>query len=212
MAFQIAAIASYGQGSVSLEQKPFKVEKPVNLELERFLAAYPSLENLLGSEKELFYWVNLLRMDPAGFGKHYLEPFLKEFPELRGGNAQSLSRELASAGPLSFFAPASHLLVEANRHATDLAKKQKRLSHSASDGRNFQQRMADAGVRNCAGENIYEGEADALKAVLLLLIDQGVPDLGHRKTLLNPVFNQMGVSAVKAAPERYFIVQLFSCK
>jgi hypothetical protein len=212
VAIQFVACTSLAQGTVSLEQKPFVVGKPVNQELDRFLSGFPSLENLSTSEKDLFYWVNLLRMDPSGFRRNYLEPFLKEFPELKGGNVKSLSRDLSSTGSLSFVAPAPHLLTEANRHATDLARKQKRLSHSASDGRNFQKRMSDAGVRNCAGENIYEGEADALKAVLLLLIDQGVPDLGHRKALLNPSFNLMGVSAVKASAERYYIVQLFSCK
>ncbi|MGL6268723.1 MAG: CAP domain-containing protein, partial [Chitinophagaceae bacterium] len=102
---------------------------------------------------------------------------------------------------------------EASSHARDLALKQKTISHSSSDGRTFQQRMNDAQVKNCAGENILEGEKDALKAIIMLLIDQGVPDKGHRKALLNPDFNLMACSiSPRKNSETFIHVQLFSCK
>lgn len=209
---QLGSLVCQGQGTVSLEQKPFVAGKSPYKELDQFLLSFPSLENLSSSEREMFYWVNRLRLDPARFGKEYLEPFLKQFSELRGTYAQSLIKDLAAAGAMNLVGPAAHLQQEAGRHARDLAQKQKILSHASSDGRSFQQRMSDAGIRNCAGENIYEGEEEPLKALLLLLIDQGVPNLGHRKALLNPVFNQMGVASVKASEDAYYMVQLFSCK
>jgi len=44
------------------------------------------------------------------------------------------------------------------------------------------------------GENIYYGEFTAEEIVLQLLIDEGIEDLGHRKNILNPRFNSIGVS------------------
>jgi uncharacterized protein YkwD len=52
-----------------------------------------------------------------------------------------------------------------------------------------------------------------LKAVIMLLIDQGVPEKGHRKALLNSSFNQMGCAIIpKTNSEECILVQLFSCK
>ncbi len=94
--------------------------------------------------------------------------------------------------PLPLVEPNALLTKATQEHAYDLVHNQKGISHSSSDGRNFQQRMKDAGITKCAGENILEGNKDALKAIIMLLIDQGVPDKGHRRALLNPSFNLMG--------------------
>jgi uncharacterized protein YkwD len=115
--------------------------------------------------------------------------------------------------PLQYIEPSGFLSKETRDHAKDLANKQKTISHSSSDGRSFQQRMNDAGVSKCAGENILEGKKDALKAIIMLLIDQGVPDKGHRKALFNPEFNLMACSIMpKKNSENFIQVQLFSCK
>jgi uncharacterized protein YkwD len=115
--------------------------------------------------------------------------------------------------PLVLVEPSSFLGKETSKHAKDLALKQKTISHSSSDGRSFQQRMIDAQVSKCAGENLLEGKKDALKSIIMLLIDQGVPDKGHRKALLNPDFNLMATSIYpKKNGETFIHVQLFSCR
>lgn len=208
----IFPILGWGQGTVVMEKKAFLVNREKDQTIVKYLSEFPSLSALREEEKEGFYWINLLRKDPAAFSHNYLDPFATQFPELRDSYVKSLRSELLALGPLGMIAPASNVQKEADRHCQDLAKNQRRISHEASDGRSFSQRMSDAGIRYCAGENVFEGDSDALQALLLLLIDQGVPNLGHRKALLNPTFNIMGISVKQATDSTAFIVQVFSCR
>lgn len=195
-----------------MEKKAFVVSRERDPAVVKYLSGFPLLDKLTEEEREGFYWINLLRKNPASFSQNYLDPFVAQFPELKGSYVRSLRNELLGLGALNMIEPASHVQKEAERHCLDLAKKQGKISHEASDGRSFSQRMSDAGIRNCAGENVFEGDADALQALLLLLIDQGVPSLGHRKALLNPSFNIMGIAVDRATDTTVFIVQLFSCR
>ena len=120
---------------------------------------------------------------------------------------------MSNQEPLPIVEPNALLTKATQEHAYDLVHNQKGISHSSSDGRSFQQRMKDAGITKCAGENILEGNKDALKAIIMLLIDQGVPDKGHRRALLNPSFNLMGCTILaKSKGEEHILVQLFSCR
>jgi hypothetical protein len=198
---------------MQLEDKPFSLELTRNKIVDSFLAQSPSLKEFSSEEQAVFYWVNVLRSDPRGFKKDVIVPFLTTFPEANTNYAKSLLQDLDRQPPLQFIEPSGFLSKETRDHAKDLANKQKTISHSSSDGRSFQQRMNDAGVSKCAGENILEGKKDALKAIIMLLIDQGVPDKGHRKALLNPEFNLMACSIMpKKNSENFIQVQLFSCK
>ena len=47
---------------------------------------------------------------------------------------------------------------------------------------------------NRVAENCGYGYDDAVEIVLELLIDQGISSLGHRKNILNPIYNSIGVS------------------
>ena len=203
----------FAQGSMELEEKPFILRQSRDKQVDSFLANYKSLQNYSQEEQALFYWVNLLRSNPPLFRKQIIDPFLDQFPEANTNNAKTLIADLDKQDPISLVAPNQLLSETCREHAYDLAYKQKGISHSSSDGRNFQQRMKDAGVTNCAGENILEGNEDALKAVIMLLIDQGVPGLGHRKSLLNPSFDLMGCCIIpKKKNENHIMVQLFSCR
>jgi hypothetical protein len=208
----LTPFTSLAQGSVQLEHKEFVVNRKKDASVVQFLSDYEVLQKYPASAQDTYYWVNLLRKDPAAFGDNYITPFLEQFPSLQGTYAQSLNSELKNLPPLGFIAPAGIVQREAERHAQDIAIRQRRLSHVSSDGRTFNQRMADAGIKYCAGENVFEGEDDALKALILLLIDKGVPSLGHRKALLNPTFNVMGVSFRQSPDSVFYMVQLFSCQ
>lgn len=205
-------ILCLGQASIELEHKDFVVNRVKDSSIARFLSGYAALQKQPVAERDAFYWVNLVRKDPSAFCKNYVDPFLQQFPSLQGSEAESLRQELMALSPLGLVAPASHVQKEAERHALDLAQRQKKISHQSSDGRNFNQRMADAGVKNCAGENVFQGEEDPLKAMILLLIDRGIPNQGHRKALLNPAFNIMGISIKRSADSTHYMVQLFSCQ
>jgi hypothetical protein len=204
--------AAVGQGTVVLEQQAFVVNRSRDTEIVRFLSGFPGLSKLDSVEQENFYWINVLRKDPRGFSKTYITPFVSQFTGLDRGYVRSLQKTLDETDPLPLLAPAQVVQAEAQRHAIDMARNLKRISHSSSDGRSFGQRMDQAGIRGCGGENVFEGEEDALVALLLLLIDSGVPSLGHRKALLNPAFNVMGVAAEPSGEGRVYLVQLFSCQ
>jgi hypothetical protein len=208
----VVGASTHGQGTVVLEQQAFVVNRSQDEEIVRFLAGFPSLSKLDSIERQNYYWINVLRKDPRGFSKAYLTPFVSQFSGLDRHYVRSLQKTLEETDPLPLLAPTSIVQAEAQRHAVDLARNLKRISHSSSDGRSFSQRMDQAGIRGCGGENVFEGEEDALVALLLLLIDSGVPSLGHRKALLNPAFTVMGVAAEPSSEGRIFLVQLFSCQ
>jgi uncharacterized protein YkwD len=44
-----------------------------------------------------------------------------------------------------------------------------------------------------------------------LYVDEGVPDLGHRKTLLNPSFVEMGIGVGHYPENKVMVVQDFAC-
>ena len=204
---------SFSQGSMQLEDKPFTSKQARVKTVDTFLASFKSFKSYSQEEQAFFYWVNVLRSDPAAFKEQIIVPFLASFPEANSNYAKSLLNDLSNQEPLPLVEPNALLTKATEDHAFDLVHYQKGISHSSSDGRSFQQRMKDAGVTKCAGENILEGNKDPLKAIIMLLIDQGVPDKGHRKALLNPTFNLMGCTILaKSNSDDHILVQLFSCK
>ncbi len=67
--------------------------------------------------------------------------------------------------------------------------------HRGTDGSNPWSRMAKAGRRTgLAGENISYGYADARTIVVTLIVDQGVPNHGHRRNIFCPAFKVAGAA------------------
>ena len=100
----------------------------------------------------------------------------------------------------------------AQAHANDIGFKKGKPSHTSTDGRTFVDRLRDAGVKTCAGENISLGNVDPILSLVLLYIDYGIPTLGHRKSLLNPSYVETGVGvAVYGDTDNLFIVEDFAC-
>lgn len=201
------------QGTMVLQDKRFSIKLPRDKAVDSFLLVSSLYQSLEREEKDLFYWVNVLRLNPSAFGETLIEPFLLEFPEANSPYSKSLLRELKNCSSLPMVEPNIVLLNESKRHVSDLSLNQNGISHTSSDGRTFQMRMSEAGIVKCAGENIFEGKKEALFALIILLIDQGVPGKGHRIALLNPYFNQMGVAFTSKRNSHYFFLdQIFSCK
>ena len=70
-----------------------------------------------------------------------------------------------------------------------------RTGHEGSDGSSPWDRMERAGFKGRKmGENVTYGSLNAIDIVLDLMIDDGVPDRGHRKNFLDPEFDRIGVA------------------
>jgi uncharacterized protein YkwD len=86
----------------------------------------------------------------------------------------------------------------AKDHATDLAKSGI-FGHTGSDKSTFSERIlryckkGQGAMAEIIGADFYlEGRNNAEMTVLGLIIDDGVPDRGHRKTIFNPDYHFIG--------------------
>jgi hypothetical protein len=199
------------QGAVIMQDKAFVYPNTRDSVLLSLISREPDYSKMSGVEQEMVYWINLMRRSPTTFRTEFLKPFLSQFPEMQNAAARSLDKELASTASMSILLPAINLDKAASLQASYLAQTN-RFTHTGPKGRSFKSRMEDAGIRDCAGENLFDGKADPLVSLILLLIDQGVAGYGHRKALLNMGFNRIGVSAVVDGDGTMMMVQVFSCQ
>lgn len=205
-------LLSFAQGNFTLRDVPFVVKVPidqvVNAQVERELA----LSGLSKEEREFFYWVNYMRSNPSLFYTNCVVPFIKQFPEANGKEAKSLEKDLLASSKLPLFSFSAAATDAAKIHCADLALKQSNIGHISSDGKSFSVRMRLAGLTKCAAENIYTGKSEPLLSLMMLLLDIGLESAGHRKNLLTPWYNQMGVSIqTHRSMKRSVLVQIFSC-
>jgi Cysteine-rich secretory protein family len=206
----LASVAVFGQGSVVLNDKPFEAQRKQDSSVYNQLVRQPLFNSLNKSEKELLYWVNVMRKDPLIFKDNYILPFLEQFPEAKSPESRSLVKRMSAMSALSQLVLSSVLVGTAGDHANYLADK-KTISHTGRGGKGFVTRMTEAGVSGCAGENIFDGQDDGLVVLILLLMDTGVPGTGHREALLNPQFNTTGIGAARMDDRRVVFVQQFGC-
>jgi len=160
-----------------------------------FLAANTGKDNeyLSDQEKQIVYYMNIARMNPLMFYHVYLKDFLKSGAS-RTSYVKSLEETLLGMTPIKALHTSKDLFDEAFKHATDMGKTG-RKGHNSLQGRNLKQRFETLQKSyNAFGENCDYGNSDALGIVFSLLIDEEVKNLGHRKNILNPVYNTVGVS------------------
>ena len=68
-------------------------------------------------------------------------------------------------------------------------------SHTGTDGATFTKRIARYGTwTGGASEVIDDGARDAAEVILDLLIDDGVANRGHRKSVLDPRWHYVGIA------------------
>ncbi|MBU6228915.1 MAG: CAP domain-containing protein [Cyanobacteria bacterium REEB459] len=99
----------------------------------------------------------------------------------------ALARQPAAA-PLQF---STAVAQAAQAHAQDQA--QGRVGHQGSDGSDPGQRLTRAGVPYTrAGENIAYGSRTGQQVLLDLIVDDGVPNRGHRTAIFSPAWSHTG--------------------
>lgn len=195
-----------------MADKPFNLHFALDSEILGNLNGFQAFRGLSKLEQEIIYWLNFIRANPHRFYTNYIIPFSSQFPEAKGRELSSLEKDMSSVKPMSPFEPIDLLNHTAAKHAGEIASGRIGFIHGAAGGRSFEERMKEAGINGCAGENLYEGKNDPLVAVILLLIDKDVPGSGHRKVILHPSLNTVGVSFIPGSKDNYILVQDFSCK
>lgn len=212
--FLALPLISIGQhmGSTTLELKTLPIHTMSDVALLNNINGYTESAALNATQKEWFYWTNYSRSDPRRFWDSIIQPLLKAYPNLKNSYSVSLKKELYSTPSLPLLKPNAKLAAAALSLAEALAEKKASPSHTSPSGATFDDRMKSISIQKCAGENISFGPPNTVLMLVLLYIDEGVPDLGHRKSLLNPSFVEMGIGVGNYPEGKKLVVQDFSCE
>ncbi len=147
-------------------------------------------EYLNEEEKKVILFMNMARYDGELFAETFLEAYLAEKDLGKNRYVRSLFRDLNNSSGLPPLEPARDLTAIAQEHAISTGESG-RTGHGDFNSR-FEPLLGKPyeGV----AENLAYGHQRAIDMVISLLIDDGVRDLGHRRNMLNPRFNAVGVA------------------
>lgn len=198
-------------GKTKLPLKAMPSLPPKNTSIVYFLEGFPEYNSLNAAQKDWFYWTNYSRSNPKRFWDSIISPILENFPTLRNSYVQSLKEDLYKSSALPIVKPNANLLKASQSFADEMSDQNASPSHTSPSGSTFSDRMKASGIINCAGENISFGPSDPVLMLVLLYIDEGVPDLGHRRALLNPEYVEMGIGLAKYSNSNSIVIQDFSC-
>lgn len=162
-------------------------------------------------EQQVIFELNKVRSDPKRFAEEYMEDLqtcfsgkLFTYPGqetviTKEGVAPLLEclRVLEKAAPVQILRPVQGLSKASGILVND-QQKHGGIGHIARDGSTPQKRIEKFGRWDiCSAEDITYGSFEARQIVISLLIDDGVPDRGHRDNVLNPCFHFVGLSSGK---------------
>lgn len=144
---------------------------------------------LSDDERSVILLTNLARLNGPLFAKTFLDRYM----ELSGTKASDYTRtlylELEGIRDLPVLVPERDLFQVAREHAINAGKR----GYAGHKG--FNKRYKKALEKySSVGENCDYGNHSPLQIVMLLLIDEGIEDLGHRRNMLDEHFNSIGVS------------------
>jgi len=140
-------------------------------------------------DSKLLNLVNICRTQPKEFLNNYVLPYLEMHKEENTNYAKSLIRELKTMKPISALKETPDLKRMALDYATYMGTKGF-VGHKQTDAR-FK---ANSVQYEFLGENCSYGFDQSLDILMQLLIDDGESDLGHRKNILNPNFQYIGIA------------------
>jgi uncharacterized protein YkwD len=158
-------------------------------------------------EKSMVNEMNLARTSPKEylslleqFRKYYDGKLLKlpgESPILTKEGTSAVAeaiRSMRSQKPVSPLSPSKGMSLGAKDHIRDL-RTSGTSQHKGSDESQAWDRVNRYGSwQKIIGENISFGHNKARNIVMTLMIDDGVPNRGHRKNIFNPDFRVVGVA------------------
>ncbi|MBL4651712.1 MAG: CAP domain-containing protein [Flavobacteriales bacterium] len=157
---------------------------------------------LTANEKKMIQLINLARIDGAKFYETIAKPYIDTATS--SSYTRSLASVLKKVKGLPLLSPDKILFEAAQKYAISMGKSGK-IGHDK-----YAQRMKP--IQNKykgLSENCDYGFEGALTIVMRLLIDEGNPDYGHRKAILDPNFVFIGVSIKRHTKWDWNCVQEF---
>ena len=145
---------------------------------------------LSDEEKKIIQLCNLARLNGPLFAETFLTDYLID--KKASKYSRSLKKDLNKLDKLQVLEPDKVLHEIARGHA-EISGKRGTTGHQRFKSR--YSNLFKQGFTSYA-ENCAYGFEDAVKNVMELLIDEGISNLGHRKNILNPEFNAIGVSII----------------
>ncbi len=174
-------LTSRAQYDMYLEKWPDKVIEKAN--------TGEAADYLTEDERRVILFTNLARADGPRFAETFLDPYLGSSGTEKNSYVRSLYKDLKDTKSLQMLKPEKDLYEVARGHATKSGQKN-RVGHQEFNKR-FKPLM---GKYNAVAENCDYGHSGPLDIVMSLLIDNGIESLGHRKNMLDPIYNSIGVS------------------
>ncbi len=143
--------------------------------------------------EEVLKIMNEARTNPQEFLTVRLITYIHQKGMEENSYAKSLVEELKSANKVSPLKSSPVLAKLARGHAVDMGTKGK-VGHDSSDGTTFVNRIRKKIKTGMIAENCDYGNSNPLDIVMSLLIDDGITSLGHRKNILFPKLNYVGIA------------------
>ncbi len=179
-----------------------------------------AIKGASADEMAMIEEINLIRSNPKAYIKH-IEAYIQklENDELnRATNGEEISTakelisELNNTPTLSILKPHDGLYQVGTKHGNDL-KSRGVIEHTGGDGSWPWDRVKKGTDLTDGTENLVGGSDSVRESVIMLLVDSGIPNRGHRKALLNPKWNYVAckkVGKVADMPDTW--VQMFGSK
>ncbi len=199
------------QGSISMSTNVINYNLPKDIGLEKLLVQSKGYSSLSEDEQYVSYYLNYARKNPSIFLERVINAFALGHPEVKSPYIKSLQELFKTISKRDLILPDSVIGRISKSQAKDLESHQM-ISHTSSNGKSFQDRVGPY-LKNCCSEAIHASPRfTPLEAILMLLFDFNVPDLGHRKALLNVNFTKAGFGVALSKKGNSILVIDFSCQ
>ncbi|HEY6161324.1 MAG TPA: CAP domain-containing protein [Bacteroidia bacterium] len=178
-------LSSYKKAGIelSLLKVPLKIRK------ECFTANTATLNE---EEKNVVLYMNIARCYPKYFLDSLFLPYAKEKGiDTKTMYYTTLVKTLRSMKPVAALTFYPDLYPFTLAHAQDMGKSGL-MGHKSSKGVDFDKRLSK--FNSFKGEDCQYGYNDALDIVMDLILDEGIPSLGHRENILMKGFARTAVS------------------
>ncbi|RPI41751.1 MAG: hypothetical protein EHM46_06030 [Bacteroidetes bacterium] len=159
-------------------------------ETVRMLNTASETSYMTEEEKKVLLFMNMARHDGTLFADTFLDAYVNDKQMDNSSELRSLYRDLKKTEDVAPLIPREDLSAVAQGYAVSSGQSGY-VGHKDFNNR-YGPLMGNPYSQ--VGENCSYGFDQAIDIVLMLLIDEGVKDLGHRNNILNAGFNSAGVA------------------